>query len=99
MILRFSVLPRYKIINLIMVMIATLLCLHCLCSLSVFCTTALHALYHYGDWLFSGDNLDKQLVRYQCRRKGQVIQPFHGDVTDYIHSQEAASMSPPSNRG
>ncbi|TMS09882.1 GREB1-like protein [Larimichthys crocea] len=45
-----------------------------------------------------GDNLDKQLVRYQHRRKGQVIQPFQGDVTDYIHSQEAASMSPPSDR-
>ncbi|XP_036941082.1 GREB1-like protein isoform X3 [Acanthopagrus latus] len=45
-----------------------------------------------------GDNLDKQLVRYQRRRKGQVIQPFQGDVTDYIHSQEAASMSPPSDR-
>ncbi|KAM3604656.1 uncharacterized protein V6R79_014421 [Siganus canaliculatus] len=43
-----------------------------------------------------GDNLDKQLVRYQRRRKGQVIQPFQGEVTDYIHSQEAASMSPPS---
>ncbi|AWP03912.1 putative GREB1-like protein [Scophthalmus maximus] len=45
-----------------------------------------------------GDNLDKQLVRYQRRRKGQVIQPFQGDVTDHIHSQEAASMSPPSER-
>ncbi|XP_041805365.1 GREB1-like protein isoform X3 [Chelmon rostratus] len=45
-----------------------------------------------------GDNLDKQLVRYQRRRKGQVIQPFQGDVTEYIHSQEAASMSPPSDR-
>uniref|UniRef100_A0A3B4UW98 GREB1 like retinoic acid receptor coactivator n=1 Tax=Seriola dumerili TaxID=41447 RepID=A0A3B4UW98_SERDU len=38
-----------------------------------------------------GDNLDKQLVRYQRRRKGQVIQPFQGDVTDHIHSQEAAT--------
>ncbi|XP_068196041.1 GREB1-like protein isoform X1 [Antennarius striatus] len=45
-----------------------------------------------------GDNLDKQLVRYQRRRKGQVIQPFQGDVTDYINSQEAASMSAPSDR-
>ncbi|KAG7525431.1 hypothetical protein JOB18_026742 [Solea senegalensis] len=45
-----------------------------------------------------GDNLDKQLVRYQRRRRGQVIQPFQGDVTDHIHSQEAASMSPPSDR-
>ncbi|KAM9719355.1 GREB1-like protein isoform 2-T3 [Menidia menidia] len=44
-----------------------------------------------------GDNLDKQLVRYQRRRKGQVIQPFQVDVTDHIHSQEAASMSPPSD--
>ncbi|KAG7278415.1 hypothetical protein CRUP_038578 [Coryphaenoides rupestris] len=25
-----------------------------------------------------GDNLDKQLVRYQRRRKGQVVQPFQG---------------------
>ncbi|CAN9502919.1 unnamed protein product [Ophioblennius macclurei] len=40
-----------------------------------------------------GDNLDKQLTRYQRRRKGQVIQPFPVDVTDQIHSQEAASMS------
>ncbi|XP_028974599.2 GREB1-like protein isoform X2 [Esox lucius] len=43
-----------------------------------------------------GDNLDKQLLRYQRRRKGQVIQPFQGDVTDHIHSQEAASMVPAS---
>ncbi|XP_027875179.1 GREB1-like protein isoform X7 [Xiphophorus couchianus] len=42
-----------------------------------------------------GDNLDKQLVRYQRRRKGQVIQPYQGDVTENIHSQEPASMSPP----
>lgn len=54
---------------------------------------------NYGDCLFSGDNLDKQLVRYQRRRKGQVIQPFQGDGTDCIHSQDAASMSPPSDRG
>ncbi|XP_026169013.1 GREB1-like protein isoform X3 [Mastacembelus armatus] len=45
-----------------------------------------------------GDNLDKQLVRYQRRRKGQVIQPFQGDVTDHIHSQESASISPPSEK-
>uniref|UniRef100_A0A8C9Z7M8 GREB1 like retinoic acid receptor coactivator n=1 Tax=Sander lucioperca TaxID=283035 RepID=A0A8C9Z7M8_SANLU len=45
-----------------------------------------------------GDNLDKQLVRYQRRRKGQVIQPFQSDGTYHIHSQEAASMSPPSDR-
>ncbi|KAL0966250.1 hypothetical protein UPYG_G00292930 [Umbra pygmaea] len=43
-----------------------------------------------------GDNLDKQLVRYQRRRKGQVIQPFQGDVTDHIHSQEAANLVPAS---
>uniref|UniRef100_A0AAQ4RG45 GREB1 like retinoic acid receptor coactivator n=1 Tax=Gasterosteus aculeatus aculeatus TaxID=481459 RepID=A0AAQ4RG45_GASAC len=46
-----------------------------------------------------GDNLDKQLVRYQRRWKGQVVQPFQSDVTEHIHSQEAASMSPPSDRG
>ncbi|KAM8839118.1 GREB1-like protein isoform 2-T7 [Synchiropus picturatus] len=45
-----------------------------------------------------GDNLDKQLVRYQRRRKGQVIQPYQGDVTEHIHSQEAASMSPHTDR-
>uniref|UniRef100_A0A8C8JFS8 GREB1-like protein n=1 Tax=Oncorhynchus tshawytscha TaxID=74940 RepID=A0A8C8JFS8_ONCTS len=44
-----------------------------------------------------GDNLDKQLVRIQRRRKGQVIQPFQGDVTDHIHSQDAATMVPPSD--
>ncbi|XP_056148830.1 GREB1-like protein [Lampris incognitus] len=42
-----------------------------------------------------GDNLDKQLVRYQRRRKCQLIQPFQGDVNDHIHSQEAAGMVPP----
>lgn len=52
-----------------------------------------------GDCWFPGDNLDKQLVRYQRRRKGQVVQPFQGDVTDHIHSQEAASMSPPADTG
>ncbi|KAL2097317.1 hypothetical protein ACEWY4_006524 [Coilia grayii] len=41
-----------------------------------------------------GDNLEKQLIKYQRRRKEQVIQPFQGDVTDYIHSQEAAGMAP-----
>uniref|UniRef100_A0A3B5MK23 GREB1 like retinoic acid receptor coactivator n=1 Tax=Xiphophorus couchianus TaxID=32473 RepID=A0A3B5MK23_9TELE len=46
-----------------------------------------------------GDNLDKQLVRYQRRRKGQVIQPYQGDVTENIHSQEPASMSPPPDTG
>ncbi|XP_034039767.1 GREB1-like protein isoform X3 [Thalassophryne amazonica] len=46
----------------------------------------------------SGDNLDKQLVRYQRRRKGQAVQPFQGDVSENIHSQQAASMSPPSDR-
>lgn len=57
------------------------------------------AVCDYGNCLLLGDNLDKQLVRYQRRRKGQVIQPFQGDVTDHIHSQEASSMSPPSDRG
>lgn len=38
-------------------------------------------------------------MRYQRRRKGQMVQPFHGDVSEHIHSQEAASMSPPSDRG
>ncbi|XP_036072407.1 GREB1-like protein isoform X5 [Oryzias melastigma] len=41
-----------------------------------------------------GDNLDKQLVRYQRRRKGQVTLPFQGDVPEHFHSQEAASMLP-----
>lgn len=63
------------------------------------CAPRSGSLCDYGDGLFLGDNLDKQLVRYQRRRKGQVIQPFQGDVTEYIHSQEAASMSPPSDRG
>ncbi|CAL9689191.1 unnamed protein product [Knipowitschia caucasica] len=45
-----------------------------------------------------GDNLDKQLVRYQRRQKGQGVPAFQGDVTDHIHSQEAASMSPLSDR-
>uniref|UniRef100_A0A8C7LGD9 GREB1 like retinoic acid receptor coactivator n=1 Tax=Oncorhynchus kisutch TaxID=8019 RepID=A0A8C7LGD9_ONCKI len=36
-----------------------------------------------------GDNLDKQLLHIQRQRKGQVIQPFQGDVTDHIPSQEA----------
>uniref|UniRef100_A0A8C7Y7H4 GREB1 like retinoic acid receptor coactivator n=1 Tax=Oryzias sinensis TaxID=183150 RepID=A0A8C7Y7H4_9TELE len=41
-----------------------------------------------------GDNLDKQLVRYQRRRKGQVTLPYQGDVPEHFHSQEAASMLP-----
>uniref|UniRef100_A0AAQ4PIB2 GREB1 like retinoic acid receptor coactivator n=1 Tax=Gasterosteus aculeatus aculeatus TaxID=481459 RepID=A0AAQ4PIB2_GASAC len=41
-----------------------------------------------------GDNLDKQLVRYQRRWKGQVVQPFQSDVTEHIHSQEAANLLP-----
>ncbi|XP_042559718.1 GREB1-like protein isoform X2 [Clupea harengus] len=45
----------------------------------------------------SGDNLEKQLIKYQRRRKEQVIQPFQGDVTDYIHSQEAVAMVPASD--
>uniref|UniRef100_A0A8C8HUF8 GREB1-like protein n=1 Tax=Oncorhynchus tshawytscha TaxID=74940 RepID=A0A8C8HUF8_ONCTS len=46
-----------------------------------------------------GDNLDKQLLHIQRQRKGQVIQPFQGDVTDHIPSQEAATMVPPSESG
>uniref|UniRef100_A0A8C7YA57 GREB1 like retinoic acid receptor coactivator n=1 Tax=Oryzias sinensis TaxID=183150 RepID=A0A8C7YA57_9TELE len=37
-----------------------------------------------------GDNLDKQLVRYQRRRKGQVTLPYQGDVPEHFHSQETA---------
>uniref|UniRef100_A0A8C7UAQ6 GREB1-like protein n=1 Tax=Oncorhynchus mykiss TaxID=8022 RepID=A0A8C7UAQ6_ONCMY len=44
-----------------------------------------------------GDNLDKQLLHIQRQRKGQVIQPFQGDVTDHIPSHEAATMVPPSD--
>jgi len=47
----------------------------------------------------SGDNLDKQLMRYQRRRKGQVVQPFQGEVSDHLHSQEAASALPLSEQG
>ncbi|XP_065124131.1 GREB1-like protein [Paramisgurnus dabryanus] len=43
-----------------------------------------------------GDNLDKQLVRYQRKRKDRVVQPFQGHLTEYIHSQEAAAMIPES---
>lgn len=71
----------------------------CCVSKGVYSCVVCQALCDHGDSLFLGDNLDKQLVRYQRRRKGQVIQPFQGDVTDYIHSQEAASMSPPSDKG
>ncbi|CAL8280576.1 unnamed protein product [Lota lota] len=39
-----------------------------------------------------GDNLDKQLVKYQRRRNGLVVQPFQGEVSDHLHSQESASM-------
>uniref|UniRef100_A0A8C7UJC9 GREB1-like protein n=1 Tax=Oncorhynchus mykiss TaxID=8022 RepID=A0A8C7UJC9_ONCMY len=46
-----------------------------------------------------GDNLDKQLLHIQRQRKGQVIQPFQGDVTDHIPSHEAATMVPPSESG
>uniref|UniRef100_A0AAY4C469 GREB1-like protein n=1 Tax=Denticeps clupeoides TaxID=299321 RepID=A0AAY4C469_9TELE len=46
-----------------------------------------------------GENLDKQLVKYQRRRKEQVIQPYQGDITDYIHSQEAAVMVPATETG
>lgn len=46
-----------------------------------------------------GNNLEKQLLKYQRRRKDQVILPFQGDVTDYIHAQEAAAMVPASKPG
>lgn len=49
--------------------------------------------------LFPGDNLDKQLLHIQRQRKGQVIKPFQGNVTDHIPSQEAATMVPPSESG
>ncbi|XP_055007667.1 GREB1-like protein isoform X1 [Boleophthalmus pectinirostris] len=45
-----------------------------------------------------GDNLDKQLVRYQRRQKGQGAPACQGDMTDHIHSQEVASMSPHSDK-
>uniref|UniRef100_A0A8C5HMN4 GREB1-like protein n=1 Tax=Gouania willdenowi TaxID=441366 RepID=A0A8C5HMN4_GOUWI len=38
-----------------------------------------------------GENLDKQLLRYQRRRRGKVVQ---GEVTETIHSQEGGAMSP-----
>lgn len=43
--------------------------------------------------------MDKQLVRYQRKRKGRVVQPFQGHLTEYIHSQEAAAMLPESGPG
>uniref|UniRef100_A0A9J8BCK9 GREB1 like retinoic acid receptor coactivator n=1 Tax=Cyprinus carpio carpio TaxID=630221 RepID=A0A9J8BCK9_CYPCA len=46
-----------------------------------------------------GDNMDKQLVRYQRKRKDRVVQPFQGHLTEYIHSQEAAAMVPESGPG
>uniref|UniRef100_A0A8C5C4G4 GREB1-like protein n=1 Tax=Gadus morhua TaxID=8049 RepID=A0A8C5C4G4_GADMO len=46
-----------------------------------------------------GDNLDKQLVKYQRRRKGLVVQPFQGEVSDHLHSQEAASLLPLADQG
>lgn len=47
----------------------------------------------------TGDNMDKQLVRYQRKRKDRVVQPFQGHLTEYIHSQEAAAMIPESGPG
>lgn len=43
--------------------------------------------------------MDKQLVRYQRKRKDRVVQPFQGHLTEYIHSQEAAAMVPESGPG
>ncbi|XP_066575361.1 GREB1-like protein isoform X1 [Amia ocellicauda] len=41
-----------------------------------------------------GDNLDKQLLRFQQRRGDQVTLPFQGDVSDCVQSHEAAGMVP-----
>uniref|UniRef100_A0A8B9GUP8 GREB1-like protein n=1 Tax=Astyanax mexicanus TaxID=7994 RepID=A0A8B9GUP8_ASTMX len=46
-----------------------------------------------------GDDLEKELVRYQRRRKQQVVQPFHSDLTEYIHCEEAAGMVPDTANG
>uniref|UniRef100_A0AAR2ISX5 GREB1-like protein n=1 Tax=Pygocentrus nattereri TaxID=42514 RepID=A0AAR2ISX5_PYGNA len=39
-----------------------------------------------------GDDLEKQLVQYQRRRKQQVVQPFLSDLNEYVHCEEAAAM-------
>uniref|UniRef100_A0AAR2KX77 GREB1-like protein n=1 Tax=Pygocentrus nattereri TaxID=42514 RepID=A0AAR2KX77_PYGNA len=41
-----------------------------------------------------GDDLEKQLVQYQRRRKQQVVQPFLSDLNEYVHCEEAAAMVP-----
>ncbi|MBN3321258.1 GRB1L protein, partial [Atractosteus spatula] len=41
-----------------------------------------------------GDNLDRQLARFQKRRGDRVTPPFQGDVGDCVESQEAAAMLP-----
>lgn len=49
--------------------------------------------------LFPGDNLDTKLPPHQRPHKVQDLQGSQGDVSDPIHSQEAASMPPSSDRG
>ncbi|XP_076828572.1 GREB1-like protein isoform X2 [Brachyhypopomus gauderio] len=39
-----------------------------------------------------GDDLEKELVRYQRRRKQQMVPPLPGDLKEYVHSQEAVGM-------
>ncbi|XP_064202984.1 GREB1-like protein isoform X1 [Anguilla rostrata] len=41
-----------------------------------------------------GDSLDRQLARFQQRRGELVTPPFHADISDCIHTQEAAAMVP-----
>ncbi|XP_066537902.1 GREB1-like protein [Hoplias malabaricus] len=41
-----------------------------------------------------GNDLEKELMRYQRRRKQQVVQPFQSDLTEYVHCDEAAAMVP-----
>nr|XP_015209145.1 PREDICTED: GREB1-like protein isoform X1 [Lepisosteus oculatus] len=46
-----------------------------------------------------GDNLDRQLARFQKRRGDRVTPPFQGDVGDCVESQEAAAMLPDADTG
>ncbi|KAJ8408182.1 hypothetical protein AAFF_G00264100 [Aldrovandia affinis] len=41
-----------------------------------------------------GDSLDRQLARFERRRGELVTPPFQGDITESIHTQEAAAMLP-----
>lgn len=45
-----------------------------------------------------GDHQDNKLLPHQRSQKGLDLQGFQGDVADPTHSQEAASMPPPSDR-